>query len=144
MSTLPSIEESGATPTVLLADDHVRILESVQKLLGSAYQVVACVENGRLALDKAVELLPDLVVLDIDMPEMDGIRAAQEMRRLGLKARILFLSVHFEEEYIEAARKCGDGYIVKSRMATDLHLAIHEAVVGRFFLSEHIKGHGGP
>src|SRR5262249_21251682 len=124
--------------SVLLADDHLRVLESLRRLLGADYRVVASVSNGRLALEAAGALNPDLIVLDIEMPEMNGIRAAQEIRRLGLKARILFLTVHDDEDYVAAARAYGDGYVLKSRMATDLHHAIQEALSGRFFVSRRI------
>lgn len=120
---------------VLLADDHIRILESVQKLLGPGYHVVAAVNNGFSALVVAKALSPDLIVLDIEMPEMDGIRVAQELRRQGLAARILFLTVHDDEDYLAAARICGNGYVLKSRMGSELHHAINEALSGRFFVS---------
>ena len=142
MANLPHIRKSTAPLKVLLADDHIRILESVMKLLDPDGYVVACASNGDLAVAVAQELCPDLVVLDIEMPGMDGIRAAREMRRLGLKANILFLTVHPDEEYIAAARKLGNGYILKSRMATDLRHAIHEAMAGRFFVSKHILDAG--
>lgn len=133
-----AVEENDARLRVLLADDHLGMLESARKLLSAEYRVVASVNNGRIALETARELNPDLVVLDIEMPEMDGIRAAQEMRRLGLKARILFLTVHNDEDYVAAARESGDGYVLKSRMATDLPHAIKEALKGRFFVSHRI------
>jgi DNA-binding NarL/FixJ family response regulator len=135
MASSPNID---APLRVLLADDHIRVLDSVKKLLSADCDVVASVNNGRMALEAARVLGPDLIVLDIEMPEMDGIRAAQEMRRLGLTARILFLTVHGDEDYIAAARRLGNGYVLKSRMATDLRQAIHEAIAGRFFVSQHI------
>jgi DNA-binding NarL/FixJ family response regulator len=104
-------------------------------LLGNGYQVVAAVGDGLTALTVAKELSPDLILLDIEMPGMDGIHAAQEMRRQGMKARILFLTVHDEADYVVAARAWGDGYVLKSRMSSDLHSAIEEAFSGRFFVS---------
>jgi DNA-binding NarL/FixJ family response regulator len=132
---MPDTETSSIGLRVLLADDHLRILESAEALLGAGYRIVATVRDGLTALTTAKELDPDLILLDIEMPEMDGIRAAQEMRRSGLKARILFLTVHDEMEYIAAARMCGDGYVLKSRMGSDLRHAVEEAFSGRFFVS---------
>ena len=95
--------------------------------------------DGATAVDSVRNLSPDLILLDIEMPRMDGIRAAQEMRRLGSKARILFLTVHDEEEFIAAARRFGDGYVLKSRMGSDLRHAIDEALSGGFFVSHRIR-----
>jgi DNA-binding NarL/FixJ family response regulator len=88
-----------------------------------------------MAVEAARELGPDLIMLDIEMPKMDGIRAAQEIRHSGSRARILFLTVHDEEDYIAAARRLGDGYVLKSRMGSDLRNAIDEAFSGSFFVS---------
>ena len=134
-----AMEKRDLLLRVLVADDHEKVLESARRLLDSDYQVVATVSDGLMAVEAARGLSPDLILLDIEMPRMDGIRAAQEMRRFGSKARILFLSVHDEEDYIAAARKFGDGYVLKSRMGSDLRHAIDEAFSGRFFVSQRIK-----
>lgn len=138
MAGAPNLGKSNPSLRVLLADDHLRVLNGVKTLLENDYQIVASVGSGKVALEKALELRPDLIVLDIEMPEMNGIQAAEEMRRQGLKARILFLTVHDDEDYIAAARACGDGYVLKSRMATDLRRAIQEAFAGQFFVSQRI------
>jgi two-component system, NarL family, nitrate/nitrite response regulator NarL len=127
---------------VLLADDHLRVLDSAVKLVGSSYRIVATVSDGLTAVEVAKELSPDLIVLDIEMPGMDGIRAAQEMRRMGLQAKIIFLTVHKDEDYIAAARASGNGYVLKSRMGSDLRLAINEAFSGRFFVSRRVLEEG--
>jgi DNA-binding NarL/FixJ family response regulator len=140
MSVAPnSIEQSVPVLRVLLADDHEKVLESARRLLGSDYQVVAAVSDGVKAVEAARMLSPDLILLDIEMPGMDGIRAAQEMRRSGSKARILFLTVHDEEDFIAAARRLGDGYVLKSRMGSDLRHAIDEAFSGGFFVSHRTR-----
>lgn len=131
-------EQSDDRLRVLVADDHLKILENAKRLLGPDYCVVGTASNGVMALEAARELSPDLIVLDIEMPEMDGIHAAREMRRLGVKARIFFLTAHEDENYIAAARKLADGYVLKSRMSTDLRQAIREALSGRFFVSRRV------
>ena len=130
-----STNESGAKLKVLLVDDHLRVLASAEELLRADFCIVAAVTNGRLALEAANKLHPDLIVMDIAMPVMDGIDTAKELRRLGSNAKILFLTVHEDEGYIAAARACGDGYVLKSRMRSDLRHAIDEAFAGRFFVS---------
>ena len=131
--------ESEAKLRVLLADDHVRVLASAEELLRSDFRIVAAVTDGRLALEAAKKLRPDLIVLDISMPGMDGLHTAQELRRQGSEAIILFLTVHEDEGYIAAARTCGDGYVLKSRMRSDLRHAIDEALAGRFFVSRRVS-----
>jgi DNA-binding NarL/FixJ family response regulator len=130
-----AVKQSNPLLKVVVADDHEKVLESARRLLGSDYQVVAAVGDGVMAVEAARNLGPDLILLDIEMPRMDGIRAAQEIRHSGSKARILFLTVHDEEDYISAARRLGDGYVLKSRMGSDLRHAIDEAFSGRFFVS---------
>lgn len=130
-----SAVQGNGTLKVLLADDHPNILEMGKRLLGSDYQVVGAITNGLLALEAAKELNPDLIVLDIHMPEMDGFRTAQELRRLGMKARIIFLTVEYSPDFVAVARELGHGYVLKLQMATDLHKAIEESLAGRFFAS---------
>jgi DNA-binding NarL/FixJ family response regulator len=136
MPILPNLTEDDASClSVLLADDNIKMLESVARLLGSGYRVVATADNGLKALEAARRLNPDVVLLDIEMPEMNGIRAAQLMRQIGLRAKILFLTIHDDEDYLSAARAYGDGYLLKSRMGSDLRPAIEEAFCGGFFVS---------
>ena len=120
---------------VVVADDHQRVLESVRRVLGPHFQVIAAVDSGLAVLDVVRSLNPDLILLDVEMPQMDGIRAAKEIRRFGSTARIIFLTVHVEEDYIAAARRCGNGYVLKSRMVSELLPAIEDALCGRFFVS---------
>ena len=130
---------SAAKLSVLLADDHVRVLASAKELLSTHYRIVATATDGRSAVELANELHPDLIVLDIAMPEMDGFRAAQEIGRSGSKAKIVFLTVLEDEAFITAARSCGNGYVLKSRMHSDLRHAIEEALAGRFFVSPQLS-----
>ena len=106
---------------ILVADDHAGILERVSNLLDAHFEVVATVQDGLAAVDLTARLKPDLVLLDIIMPEMDGIRAAQEMRRQGSDAKVVFLTVQQDEEYVAAAFESGaTAYVFKSRMHSDL------------------------
>jgi len=139
MSASPTRLASDIRWKVLLADDRLEILERTKALLGSGFQVVAAVEDGLKALDAAKKLDPDLILLDIEMPQMDGIRAAKQIRHLGLKAKILFLTAYDDQDYLVAARLYGDGFVLKSRMASDLLNAIEAAFSGHFFVSHRIR-----
>lgn len=113
-----------------------RILERVSRLLDSHFEVVATVQDGLTAVDLTARLKPDLVLLDIIMPVMDGIRAAQEMRRRGSDAKVVFLTVQQDEEYVAAAFESGaTAYVFKSRMHSDLVWAIDRALAGKMFVS---------
>jgi DNA-binding NarL/FixJ family response regulator len=121
---------------ILVADDHAGILERVSNLLDAHFEVVATVQDGLAAVDLTARLKPDLVLLDIIMPEMDGIRAAQEMRRQGSDAKVVFLTVQQDEEYVAAAFESGaTAYVFKSRMHSDLVWAIDRALAGKVFVS---------
>ena len=123
---------------VLLVDDHVGMLQMVSKLLRSRFEIVARVNNGAMAVEAAIRLCPDLVVLDIAMPIRDGLQTAHELKRQGCPARIVFLTVNEDEDYVSAALACGAfGYVLKSRMHTDLIPAIEAALQGKVFLSDH-------
>lgn len=121
---------------VLLADDHPDMLSVVAHLLGRTFNVVGTVGDGESLLDVATELRPDVLVLDISMPLLTGIEAAQRLRERGNPARIVFLTVHNDPDFVRASLATGAfGYVVKPCVATDLVPAIREALAGRIFIS---------
>ena len=123
-------------PTVVLADDHARVLVRVTRILSPAYNVIATVEDGWKAVQSIATFLPDVAVLDISMPRLDGLEAARELRQMRCRTSIVFLTVHEDEDYITAALAAGaKGYVVKSRLQFDLVRAIEDALVGRIFVS---------
>jgi DNA-binding NarL/FixJ family response regulator len=121
---------------ILLADDHAPIIDRVTSLLEPGFDVVGSVNNGPDLVSEAIRLQPDLIVLDISMPGMTGIQAAQELREAGSTAKLVFLTIHERVEFVRACLAEGAlGYVVKSRLAVDLLLAIQEALAGRRFIS---------
>jgi DNA-binding NarL/FixJ family response regulator len=132
-------------PTVVLADDHPRVLSRVGELLANECDVVAGVSDGIKAVQAALKYKPDIVVLDIAMPGLDGIQAGRELRRLTLPmpARLIFLTVQEDADYIRAAHELGASYVVKRRMHIDLLLAVKEALAGRMFVSPRVLTHSG-
>ena len=127
---------AGTTrPRVLLADDHVGMLESVARAIGADFDVVAMVTGGRQALEASHRLEPDLIVLDITMPDLDGFGTARELKRMGSRAKIVFLSMHDGDEYMREAIACrANGYVLKTRVHADLVVALEHALAGSLFV----------
>jgi DNA-binding NarL/FixJ family response regulator len=123
-------------PRVLLADDHPSVIEYVSNLLSRDFEVVGVVSDGLLVADAVKQTHPDLIVMDISMPGLDGIRTAQSLRRSKDTPKIVFLTVADDEEYISAAFAAGAlGYVLKARLQSDLISALNEALLGRTFVS---------
>jgi DNA-binding NarL/FixJ family response regulator len=121
---------------ILLADDHPDMLAVVAHLLGAIFDVVGMVGDGDSLLDAAADLQPDVLVLDISMPHLTGIEAARRLKKCGNTARIVFLTVHEDPDFVRASLATGAfGYVVKPRVGTDLVVAIREALAGRIFIS---------
>ncbi len=129
---------------VLLADDHEAMLERVAGLLRTECDVVGTVTDGQQALEAARELKPDVLVLDISMPVMNGIETAHRLQEAGNPARIVFLTVHDDADFAREAMEAGAlGYVIKQRMASDLVAAIKEAHAGRPFFGLSGKNNSG-
>jgi DNA-binding NarL/FixJ family response regulator len=127
---------SSEPPTVLLVDDNKTVLSRAKAVLAGRCLVLGTACDGHAALDAAAALTPAVIVLDISMPGMNGLELARRLRAAGSTARLVFLTVHDEEELILAARNAGAlGYVLKSRLVTDLEVAVCEARAGRSFQS---------
>ena len=125
--------------SVLLADDHEEFLAAVVRHLKPHFEVVRAVGNGQALLDEAVRLEPDLIVLDISMPGLSGLEVAKRLRAMGSRARIVFLTVHADSDYVRAAFDAGAlGYVLKSELASELVACLRDALVGHRFVSPSI------
>jgi len=122
--------------SVLLADDHEEFLAAVVRHLEPHFEIVRTVGNGQMLLDEAARRTPDVIVLDISMPDMNGLEVARALHDSGSKAAVVFLTVQNEEEIIHAASATGAlGYVAKPRLISDLMFAVREARAGRTFHS---------
>ncbi len=117
---------------VLLADDHEAMLDRVARLLAAECDVVGTATDGQQALEAAQDLKPDVLVLDISMPVMNGIETAHRLKEAGSETRIVFLTVHDDPDFAREALEAGAlGYVIKQRIASDLVAAIKKAHAGR-------------
>jgi DNA-binding NarL/FixJ family response regulator len=124
---------------VLIADDHPAMLAAVTGLLESRFDVVGAVANGWALLRAVRKLHPDVVVVDVAMPRLGGIKAVQRLHREMRSVKVVFLSVHADAEIVRAALGVGAmAYVAKVDLAHDLTVAIDEAFAGRPFISESI------
>jgi DNA-binding NarL/FixJ family response regulator len=136
------MEASMPPPRIVLADDKKEVLRTVTHVLGSRFNVVGTAENGRDAVNLAINLFPDVVVLDISMPIMNGIQAARRLKELHSPARVVFLTVQADPDFVEAALSVGAlGYVLKESLATELAPAIWEVMQGSIFTSPSLPLH---
>ena len=121
---------------ILLADDHKAMRERVVHLLEDEFEILGAFEDGLAMVDAAERLKPDLCLLDISMPNLNGIEVANELRQDGSTAKIIFLTIHEDPDFVQAALNTGaSGYVVKSRIASDLVAAVRQVLAGRKFVS---------
>jgi DNA-binding NarL/FixJ family response regulator len=121
---------------VLLADDSEQILRAVSRLLEVQFEVIGSVLNGEHAIETTLRLKPDVLVLDIMMPVMDGLEAARCLKKVGAPTKIVFLTGLEDPALMETAMEAGgNGFVFKSQLVIDLPIAIHAALAGRTFLS---------
>ena len=123
-------------PRVLLADDHALVLEGFKKLLEEHCQVVGSVEDGRALLDAAKRLQPDIVVLDISMPKLNGLDAARRLRKMIPQPRLIFVTVHADQDYVTQAFKAGaSAYLLKRSAGSELLQAIDAVKNDNYYIT---------
>lgn len=121
---------------VLLADDHTIFLDALTKLLEPEFEVIGVVTDGRALVSQAPDLKPDVIVLDIGMPLLNGLDAGQQVKERRPETRLIFLTQNQDPNLAaEAFHRKASGYLLKNSAATELVTAIREAMRGRTYVS---------
>jgi DNA-binding NarL/FixJ family response regulator len=129
-------------PRLLLADDHTLMLDGIRLMLQPEFELVGWVEDGQKLLAAAKTLKPDVILLDISMPVLNGIDAAKQLRKFVPTARLVFVTMHADADYISEAFRAGaTGYVLKRSAASELLTAIREVLKGNHFVSPIIARH---
>jgi DNA-binding NarL/FixJ family response regulator len=118
---------------VVLADDH-------RGILGDEFEIIEAAENGFQAVKAVLALDPDVLVTDISMPLLNGLQAARRIQSANSRAKIIFLTIHEDQDFVAAAFSAGaTGYVTKRRLSLDLVDAIQEALKGNTFVSNSLR-----
>jgi DNA-binding NarL/FixJ family response regulator len=126
----------GAAPALLLADDNPALLTTLVEMLQTKYQIAAALPNGTSVLSQIGALSPDIAILDISLGDLTGFEVALRLKDSGCTAKIIFLTVHEDIEFVNAAFDVGAcGYVFKSRVTEDLFRAIDIVFNGGRFAS---------
>ncbi len=121
---------------ILLADDHTLTLEGIRSVVEPHHEIAGMVTDGRALVDAAPRLKPDLILLDITMPLLNGIDAAVQIKKMLPDVKLLFVTMHVNPAYLEAALNAGaTGYVLKSAAREELLDAIESVLNGRIYVS---------
>ena len=121
---------------ILLADDHTLVVEGFRKLLEPEFDLVGTVEDGRALLEAAPKLQPDVILLDISMPLLNGIDAARRLKKMMPDVKLIFVTMHADPAYVtEAFRVGATGYVLKRSAAADLLQAVRTVLNGHYYVA---------
>ena len=124
----------------MLADDHREVIAKIRTILGDEFEIVGVAENGNQAVTAVLELDPDVFVTDISMPLLDGLQAARRIQNLNSQVKIIFVTIHEDQDFIAAAFAAGAmGYVTKRQLSTDLVFAIQQVLKGHTFVSNSVR-----
>src|ERR1700678_1293037 len=128
-------------PRILIADDHQILAEGLRGLLEPEFEVVGVVADGRELVVAARKHRPDVIVADVTMPSLNGIDAAVRLRDLGVKAKVVFLTMHRDVAYARRAMAAAAaGYVLKHSVSSELVTAVREALRGQTYVTPMIAG----
>lgn len=123
-------------PRILIADDHTLVADLCKKLLETEFEVVGTVDNGRAMVEAALNLKPDLIVVDIGMPVLNGLDAGQQVKAKLPRTKLVYLSMDCDTELAaEAFRRGASGYLLKTCAASEMVIAVREVLRGKSYMS---------
>jgi DNA-binding NarL/FixJ family response regulator len=125
---------------VILADDHVRVIEALQRLLENDCDLVATVSDGRSLVEAALQLAHDIVITDLSMPVLDGLEALRQLKQHGVRSRVIVLTAELDPAMAVRALVDGaDGYVLKLSAHADLLKAVAHVSLGLTYISPLIR-----
>ena len=123
-------------PRILIADDHKMFSQGLASLLEDEFALVGIVEDGKALIEQATLLNPDVIVVDISMPVLNGLDAIRKLKQTESEAKIVFLTMHADPRLLSEALRCGaGGYVLKQSAGEDLVFAIREVLAGRRYIT---------
>jgi DNA-binding NarL/FixJ family response regulator len=126
---------------LLLADDHKIVLDGLRSLLEPEFELVGTVGDGRALVAAVEDLRPDVIVVDISMPLLNGIEAVRQIKKFDKQVKVVFLTMHPDVMFAIRAFEAGaSGYVLKHSASSELLTAIHEAIKGRTYVTPMIAG----
>ncbi len=129
-------------PRILMADDHSLVLAGLRRLVEEEGDVVGTVEDGRTLVEEAQRLRPDIILLDISMPLLNGLDAARQLTTLLPDSKLIFLTIHAAPTYVTEAFKVGaSGYLVKQSAVAELKQAIQAVLKGQHYMTPSVTKH---
>jgi len=127
-------------PSILIADDHTLIVEAFRKLLEPQYEVVATVPDGRALLDVASKTQPDVIIVDIGMPLLNGLAAGQQLKKIMPKVKLVYVTMNEDPDIAAEAVESGASvYLLKSSAAAELLKGIHNALKGGSYITPRVR-----
>jgi DNA-binding NarL/FixJ family response regulator len=123
-------------PRILLADDHALIIEGFRRILEDQYDLVGTAADGRALVESAKTIQPDIIILDVSMPLLNGIDAAAHLKKLCPKAKLIFVTMHADTEYVRSAFEAGaSAYVLKRSAVDELEQAIRAVLAGHSYIT---------
>lgn len=123
-------------PRLLLADDHTMFSQGLQSLLEDEFDLVGAVGDGQALVEAAGRLNPDVIIVDISMPVMNGLDAVRQLQKQGVTAKVIFLTMHADDRLLAEAFKCGgSGYVLKQSAGEELIAGIRQVLAGNKYVT---------
>ncbi len=137
---MPIPSQTGPRPRILLADDHAVVVEGIRGLLEKHYDVVGVVMDGRALLAEAARVQPDVIVVDVAMPLLNGLDAGKRIREILPKVKLVFLTMQTDPNLAAAALRLGPvGFVLKHSAASELLTAIADVLNGKAYVTARLK-----